>query len=196
MISANRYLQDVFIPQFWQQKIEVNAKNTDSEFTSVPAHLNLDDVCVLKEYRKIRNDHTFSYGNKFYLIESPLKHSIAKQKIEIRKTSNNGFIAYFGGRNLAVSEVIEPTKLSMEDLEIQKKMDVLALADKLGNVSEASRISGISRDTIYRHRRLIKEGGKEALKRQVTQDLRHKNRTDEELEKLVIDFSLQNPHLG
>jgi hypothetical protein len=53
----------------------------------------------------------------------------------------------------------------MEDLEIQKKMDVLALADKLGNVSEASRITGVSRDTIYRHRRLVKQGGKAALKR-------------------------------
>ncbi len=134
--------------------------------------------------------------NLFYLIESPLRHSIAKQKIEIRKTNDNGFIAYFAGRHLAVSEVIEPTKLSMEDLEIQKKMDVLALADKLGNISEASRISGVSRDTIYRHRRLVKQGGKAALKRQLTQDHRHKNRTDEELEKLVINFSLQNPHLG
>jgi transposase len=196
MVSANLYLQDIFIPQFWQQKVQVNAKNQDSEFTSVPEHINLDDICVQKEYRKIRNDHTFSYGNTFYLIESPLKHSIAKQKIEIRKTHDNGFIAYFAGRHLAVSEVIEPTKLSMEDLEIQNKMDVLALADKLGNVSEASRISGVSRDTIYRHRRLVKQGGKAALKRQITEDHHHKNRADEEIEKLVINFSLKNPHLG
>jgi len=196
MASANRYLQDVFIPQFWQHKVAVNAKNSRSEFTSVPAHLDLDDICVLKEYRKIRNDHTFSYGNKFYLIESPLKHSIAKQKIEIRKTNSNEFSAYFAGRHLTVSEVIEPTKLSMEDLQVQKKMDVLALADKLGNISEASRISGVSRDTIYRHRRLVKEQGKQALKRQVNLAHRHKNRTSEELEKQVIDFSLQNPHLG
>jgi transposase/DNA-binding transcriptional ArsR family regulator len=196
LASANLYLQDIFIPQFWQLKIEVKAQNTDSEFTSVPAYINLDDVCVLKEYRKIRNDHTFSYGNKFYLIESPLKHSIAKQKIEIRKTNSNGFMAYFAGRHLAVSEVIEPTKLSMEDLVVKKKVDILALADKLGNVSEASSISGVSRGTIYRHRRLIKQGGKEALKRQITQDIRHKNRTNEELEKFVIDFALQNPHLG
>jgi len=121
---------------------------------------------------------------------------LAKQKIEIRKTNDNGFIAYFAGRHLSVLEVIEPTKLSMEDLEIQKKMDVLALADKLGNVSEASRISGVSRDTIYRHRRLVKEGGKAALKRQITENHRHKNRTDEEIENLIINFSLQNPHLG
>ncbi len=31
---------------------------------------------------------------------------------------------------------------------------------------------------------------------QETPDLRHKNRTEEELEKVVIDFSLKNHHLG
>lgn len=196
MDSANHYLQEIFIPKFWQQNIEVNAKNIKSEFIPIPAHININDICILKEYRKIRNDHTFSYGNKFYLIESPLKHSIAKQKIEIRKMSNNSFTAYFAGRHLAISQVIEPTKASIEDVELKKKIDVLALAEKLGNVSEASRISGISRDTIYRHRRLIQQGGTAALKRQVTQELRHKNRTSEELEKLIIKFSLKNPHLG
>ncbi len=63
---------------------------------------------------------------------------------------------------------------AMEDMEIQKKLGVLVLADQIGNVSEASRISAISRDTIYRHRRLIKQNGNAALKRQATQDLRHK----------------------
>ena len=196
MASANHYLQDVFIPRFWQHKVEVIAKNTDTEFTSVPAHLNLDDVCVLKEYRKIRNDHTFSYGNKFYLIESPLKHSIAKQKIEIRKTSGDGFAAYFAGRNLAISEVIEPTKASMYDLEIQKKIDAIELAEKLGNVTEAARISGCSRETIYKNRRLLKEKGPLALKRTFRPDIRHKNRATKTTEEAVIAFSLENPHLG
>ena len=73
---------------------------------------------------------------------------------------------------------------------------MLALAEKLGNVSEASRLSGVSRDTIYRHKRLIEQGGIEALKRQETPNLRHKNRSDTKLEQLIIDFSLKNPHLG
>jgi len=174
----------------------VIAKNPDTEFTSVPAHLNLDDVCVLKEYRKIRNDHTFSYGNKFYLIESPLKHSIAKQKIEIRKTNGDGFSAYFAGRNLAVSEVIEPTKASIDDLEIQKKIDAIELAEKLGNVSEAARISGCSRETIYKNRRLLKEKGPLALKRTLRPNIRHKNRTAKTVEEAVVAFSMENPHLG
>lgn len=70
------------------------------EFVSVPRHLNLEDICVQEDYRKIRNDHTFSYGNKFYLIESPLKYSIAKQEIEIRKQPNDSFIAYFEATSL------------------------------------------------------------------------------------------------
>lgn len=61
--------------------------------------------------------------------------------------TKNSFDAYFAGRHLSISEVIEPVKTSMEDIEIQKKLDVLALADKLGNVSETSRLSGVSRDT-------------------------------------------------
>jgi len=196
MKSANCYLQDAFIPEYWQQTIAVNAKNTISEFTPVPAHLNLDDICVQKEYRKIRNDHTFSYDNKLYLIDSPLKHSIAKQKIEIRKQSGDSFSAYFAGRNLAVSEVIEPTKASMHDLEIQKKIDAIELAEKLGNVSEAARISGCSRETIYKNRRLLKEKGPLALKRTFRPDIRHKNRTAKTIEEVVIAFSLENPHLG
>jgi hypothetical protein len=196
MQSANRYLQGVFIPRFWQKHIEVNARSDDSEFTAFPEHLNLDDICVLKEYRKIRNDHTFSYGNKFYLIESPLKHSIAKQKIEIRTYRDDGFIAYFAGRHLAVSEVIEPTKPSMVDLEIQKKIDAIELAEKLQNVTEAARISGCSRQTIYKNRRLLKEKGPQALKRTFRQDHHHKNRTDKKIEDVVIAFSLENPHLG
>lgn len=101
--SANAYLKHVFIPQFWQPQIQVKSKQQISEFTPLSKHTNLDDICVIKEHRKIRNDHTFSYGNKFYLIDSPLKHSISNQKIEIRNTSKKGFTAHFAGRQLKVS---------------------------------------------------------------------------------------------
>lgn len=167
-----------------------------SEFTPVPEYLNLDDICVQKEYRKIRQDHTFSYDNKFYLIQSPLRHSIAKQKIEIRKQHDRGFIAYFAGRCLAVSEVIEPAKSSMYDWEIQKKIDAIEQAEKLGNVAEAARISGCSRETIYKNKRLLKEKGPLALKRTYRPDIYHKNRTPENIEEIVTAFSLINPYLG
>ena len=194
--AANHYLQQTFIPTFWQNQIQVAATNNTSEFKPLPEHIDLDDVFVMKEYRKIRNDHTFSYGNTFYLIESPLKRSIAKQLIEIRTHSNKGFTAYFAGRKLSVSEVVEPTKPSIFDVEVQKKLDILKLADELNNVSEAARISGVSRDTIYRYKRLLDKEGLQGLERKTTPNLHHKNRADKELEKIIIEFSIENPHLG
>jgi hypothetical protein len=196
MKDANDYLQQVFIPEFWQKNITVKVNNSASEYTPVPSHLNLDEICVQKEYRKIRNDHTFSYGNKFYLIESQLRYSIAKQKIEIRKKPGGEFTAHFAGRQLAVSEVMEPSKPSMYDLEIQRKIDAIELAEKLGNVTEAARISGCSRETIYKNRRLLKEKGPLALKRAFRSNIHHKNRTSKTVEDIIIAFSLENPHLG
>ena len=193
--AANAYLKHVFIPQFWQTKIQVKSKQAP-EFTPLSKHINLDNICVIKDHRKIRNDHTFSYGNKFYLIDSPLKHSIANQKIEIRNTSKKGFTAHFAGRKLKISEVNEPSKLASEDLAVQKKLEVLALIEKLGSVSAASRQSGVSRDTIHRHLRLVKQGGPEALKRQETPNLRHKNCVDKAIEDAVVQFSIEHPHLG
>ena len=193
--AANAYLKHVFIPQFWQSKVQVKSKQVP-EFTPLSKHINLDDICVIKDHRKIRNDHTFSYGNKFYLIDSPLKHSIANQKIEIRNTSKKGFTAHFAGRKLKISEVNEPSKLASEDLAVQKKLEVLALIEKLGSVSAASRQSGVSRDTIHRHLRLVKQGGPEALKRQETPNLRHKNCVDKAIEDAVVQFSIEHPHLG
>lgn len=70
------------------------------------------------------------------------------------------------------------------------------MADKHGNVAEAHRLSGVSRDTIYRYRKLVKEGGADVLKRQEMSNLQHKNRTDRAVEQVVIEFSLANLHLG
>lgn len=196
MDKANHYLKNIFIPSYWNKNIVVKASNSSSEFTPIADHVELDDIFILKEYRKIRNDHTFSYGNQFYLIDSPLRSSIAKQKIEIRTTHTGEFHAYFAGRQLSISEVVEPSKLSMVDLEIKKKIDAIELAEKLQNVTKAARISGVSRQTIYKNRKILREKGPQALKRTFREDHYHKNRADKDLESLVIKFSLENPHLG
>lgn len=125
-----------------------------------------------------------------------LKRSISNQKIEIRIQQGGNFVAYFAGRQLAISEVIEPTKSSMFDLEIQNKIDAIKLAEKISTVSEAARISGCSRETIYRNKKILKEKGSLALKRTFRKDIIHKNRTAKNIKDTVISFSMKNPHLG
>lgn len=196
LADANAYLKQKFIPEFWHKNIQIRPADTDTELRSVPDYIDLDTVCIQKEYRKIRLDHTFSFGNQMYLITSDLKHSIARQKIEIRKHGDGTFAAYFADRPLDIEPVTAPTKSSMYDLEIQKKIDVLELAKK-HSIAKAARMTGVSRDTIYRHKRILKEQGPEGLRNKpIRKDIHHKNRHAIDTEETVLSFSLENPHLG
>ena len=47
---------------------------------------------------------------------------------------------------------------------INHKVVLLNLAEELGNVSQACRILGLSRDTFYRYKTAVEDGGVDAIK--------------------------------
>jgi len=53
--------------------------------------------------------------------------------------------------------------LQSNDKIIKHKVGLLNLAEELGNVSKACQMMGLSRDTLYRYRTAVEEGGVEAL---------------------------------
>ena len=55
--------------------------------------------------------------------------------------------------------------MTVQQKIIQNKFGLLNLAEELGNVSKACKIMGFSRDTFYRYRELMNEGGMGALNR-------------------------------
>ena len=61
MGNANRYLQEEFIPNYWAKNVMVQPTGLRTAFKPIPDDLDLNTICVQKEYRKIRQDHTFSY---------------------------------------------------------------------------------------------------------------------------------------
>ena len=65
---------------------------------------------------------------------------------------------------------------------IRHKVGLLNLAEELGNVSKACQMMGLSRDTFYRYRDAVEDGGVEALLEKPRRVPNFKNRVDEATE--------------
>jgi len=79
---------------------------------------------------------------------------------------------------------------------IKHKVGLLNLAEELGNVSKACRIMGLSRDTFYRYKTAVDEGGIDSL---IDKDRRKpnlKNRVDEQTEATVVGYAIEYPAHG
>lgn len=83
-----------------------------------------------------------------------------------------------------------------QDKLIKNKLGLLQLAEHLGNVSQACRVLGFSRDSFYRVKELHEQGGSEALKEISRRKPNLKNRTEPEIEEAVIRMAIDLPAYG
>jgi transposase InsO family protein len=79
---------------------------------------------------------------------------------------------------------------------IKNKVGLLNLAEELGHVSKACKIMGFSRDTFYRYKSAVEEGGVESLFDKSRRQPNLKNRTDEATEQAVLNFAIDFPAHG
>lgn len=79
---------------------------------------------------------------------------------------------------------------------IKNKVGLLNLAEELGNVSKACKVMGFSRDTFYRYKTAVEEGGVNALFDKTRRKPNLKNRVDEATENAVLDYAVENPAHG
>ena len=79
---------------------------------------------------------------------------------------------------------------------IRNKLGLLNLAQELKNVSQACKMLGYSRDTFYRYRDLIDEGGEIALHDKSRHKPNLKNRIDDATETSVVQMAFNFPAYG
>ncbi|OZG69889.1 IS481 family transposase [Hahella sp. CCB-MM4] len=79
---------------------------------------------------------------------------------------------------------------------IKHKLGLLNLAEELGNVSKACQVMGLSRDTFYRYKSAVEEGGVEALLEKTRRKPNLANRVDSETEDAVVQYAIDYPAHG
>ena len=86
--------------------------------------------------------------------------------------------------------------LHSSDKVIKHKVGLLNLAEELGNVSKACQVMGLSRDTFYRYKSAVEEGGISSLIDQNRRKPNPKNRIDPKIEESVLAYALEEPAHG
>jgi len=86
--------------------------------------------------------------------------------------------------------------MNQQQYILNRKLNILELGKKLDNISEACRRLGVSRQHYYDIKSAVQENGIDGLLEKSRSQPRYRNRVSEQIEKVVMDYALEEPTHG
>lgn len=111
MPAANYFLQNQFLPNYWELNNTVVPRSLEIKYRELPEGVNLNEIFCIKEHRVVGFDHTISWQGDHYKIELPEKYTIRKQQVELRTYQNLTWKALFAGKEITLEKVNLPQKV-------------------------------------------------------------------------------------
>lgn len=116
MIGANQYLQQHFIPKYWDKRIVVEARRPENRFRPLDKNINLDEIFCFKYERSVRRDQTFFWANDLYKITSKEQGNLWNKNVVIHEDQKGQIQAYYSSFKLSVEKVRRPNTMWMRRL--------------------------------------------------------------------------------
>lgn len=102
--EANNYLPEFLTKQYADRFIKP-PENPESAYQPLTGPLDLGQIFCMKDYRRIYNDHTITYGSQSFQLRPKDGISIAGHEVEIREYRNQHWKAFYRGEEMPLTVV-------------------------------------------------------------------------------------------
>jgi len=89
-INANQYLQQVFLPEYWNKRNTVEAINLVTRYRQVPDHIDLEQIFCCHYERIVTSDSCISYDGSRFKIKERKYGSLKGKSITLHKHPGQG----------------------------------------------------------------------------------------------------------
>ena len=110
MPAANQYLEEKFLPEYWNKRNTVLPKNEVTRYRKLPEWMNLDEILCWKYERYVKADSTFHFNGKRWKITGGAIGNLRSQQVKVHLYEDGGFAAFFGHSKLSYTEVFAPRR--------------------------------------------------------------------------------------
>ena len=114
MADANRYLDQVYLPDYWNARLTVEPRSPTSRYRGLRLDQNLDLILCFKYRRRLARNHTIQLHGINYRVYKPELGSLAGKEV-VAHITEDGIVSWYYGQTLLTAVVLVPPKRRWED---------------------------------------------------------------------------------